>query len=446
VIARLRYSGAGLDVAAAELAAAAGRIDALDGGEPGSRVRTVFSWSLGALDAPAASMFRLLGLHPGGEVRLAAASSLAGLAPQRTARLLTELTRASLISDRGDGRFVPHDLLHLYAAELARRDEPAGLRDGAQRRLLDHYLHTAHLAEQRLAPARDPICLPLLPAAPGTVVEPIGTAEEALTWFSRHDQALLGAVRQAAADGLARHTWQLTWCLFTYLSRQGRWNDLVALQELAVAAAGDLDHPLVAPQAEHDLAYARRLVGRVDDARRGYAAALAGFEAAGHDPGRAQTHHSLSILHEGRGEPGIALTHSRRALELYRVLGHRAGQARSLNVLGWCQVLLGDLPAAEASCRSALALFTELGDRHGLAYTWDSLGYLEHQAGRPAEAVAAYRSALDSFPRHGADRHAVAEILDHLAGSYAALGRHDEAATAKQDSADILDGIDLRGL
>ena len=48
------------------------RLDLLDaGGDPRTAVRAVFSWSYRHLDAAAARAFRLLGLHPGPDFRLA---------------------------------------------------------------------------------------------------------------------------------------------------------------------------------------------------------------------------------------------------------------------------------------------------------------------------------------------------------------------------------------
>ena len=49
----------------------AGRLDALDTGDPAASVRAVFSWSYRQLSAGAARMFRLLGLHPGPDISAA---------------------------------------------------------------------------------------------------------------------------------------------------------------------------------------------------------------------------------------------------------------------------------------------------------------------------------------------------------------------------------------
>jgi hypothetical protein len=108
---------------AAELRDAAGRLDALDSGDPAACVRTMFSWSYNQLSTGAARMFRLLGLHPGPEITVPAAASLAGLDETAGRRLLRELSRAQMLSEHLPGRYTVHDLLRAYAADQARVHE-----------------------------------------------------------------------------------------------------------------------------------------------------------------------------------------------------------------------------------------------------------------------------------------------------------------------------------
>jgi transcriptional regulator with XRE-family HTH domain len=68
-----------LAAVAADLRDRAGRLDALDAGDPAASVRAVFSWSYRQLTAGAARMFRLLGLHPGPDISPPAAASLAAV-------------------------------------------------------------------------------------------------------------------------------------------------------------------------------------------------------------------------------------------------------------------------------------------------------------------------------------------------------------------------------
>lgn len=112
-----------------------GSLDAFAGGDDiTTDVRAVFSWSYKALSAPAARLFRLLGLHCGPDVSVPAVAALAGLPPRGTRGLLGEPTRAHLLTEHFPGRCTLHDwsqgttLSHLGDSyqRLGRFDEAAG--------------------------------------------------------------------------------------------------------------------------------------------------------------------------------------------------------------------------------------------------------------------------------------------------------------------------------
>lgn len=155
--ARIRQSGFPLGALAQDLTDVRGRLGALDAGDPGSRVRAVFSWSYRTLTPAAARLFRLLGLHPGPDIGVAAASGLAGVPEPGATALLAELTGANLVGEHSPGRYACHDLLTAYAADQCREVETEADRAAATGRLIDHYLHTAYAADLLLNPARDPI-------------------------------------------------------------------------------------------------------------------------------------------------------------------------------------------------------------------------------------------------------------------------------------------------
>lgn len=69
-------------------------------------------------------MFRLLGLHPGPDIAVPAAASLAGTSLAQARGDLRELARAHLIIERVPGRYAMHDLLRVYAAEQGAAEAP----------------------------------------------------------------------------------------------------------------------------------------------------------------------------------------------------------------------------------------------------------------------------------------------------------------------------------
>src|SRR5579875_1210148 len=197
----------------AELQDARGVLDALSGSDTESSIRAVFSWSCQQLGSEAARMFRLLGAHPGPDISLPAAASLAASPVGQAHRVLAELTAAHLLAEHTPGRFTCHDLLRAYAAEQA-RGAPAELH-AARLRMLDHYLATGVMAALLLEPHRARIT----PSPPhrGAQPEPLTTAAEALAWFGAELPVLLAVVTMAAAHGYDTQTWQLAWTLSDFL-------------------------------------------------------------------------------------------------------------------------------------------------------------------------------------------------------------------------------------
>ena len=187
---------------ARELADAQGRLEALDAGDPVASVRAVFSWSCEQLTGPAARMFRLLGLHAGPDVTIAAAASLAGVDRGQAAAAVAELADAHLIAEHAPGRYAFHDLLRAYAAYLAGTTDTDAERRDAVRRVLDHYLYTASAGSGLLNPARPQ--LPLELPGRGVTPEPLGTVGDALAWFEAERQVLIAAITQAAECGAGR--------------------------------------------------------------------------------------------------------------------------------------------------------------------------------------------------------------------------------------------------
>jgi hypothetical protein len=135
-----------LSALADELRDTKGGLDAPASGDRAADIRNVFSWSYRMLDADAARTFRLLGLHPGPDVTVPAAASLTARPSGAVRPLLTALSQAHLVAEHLPGRYVMHDLLRGYAAELAAA-EPDEER-AAVRRMLDHYLYTADSADR----------------------------------------------------------------------------------------------------------------------------------------------------------------------------------------------------------------------------------------------------------------------------------------------------------
>ena len=424
---------------ARELGDARTALGALTDADPATDVRAAFACSYQALGRPAARLFRYLGLHPGPDITAPAAASLAGVWPEDVRGSLGELARAHLITERSPNRYTFHDLLRAYASELVERTDPPEHRRAATGRMLDHYLHTAYAAVRLLEPQREHIHL--TGPDPGAHPEAFGYPAQAMAWLTAEHEVLLGCVGRAADGGFDAHTWQLPWTLTVLSERRRRWDDQIAVQTGAVAAARRLGDRAGQAYAHRNLARAYARLGRFDQAHTHLREALELFVEIGDATGQANTHLSLSWTLDQQDRHARALTHDRRALELFRQVGDRLGQATALNNVGWRHGQLGRHRDAIVYCEQALALYQELVNGLGEANTWDSLGFVHSRLGDYDRAIECYRHAVDRYRDNG-HRYSEADTLAQLGDALAARGDTDPAARAWASALDILTELD----
>lgn len=424
---------------ASEVRDAGGPLEVLTTGDPATELRAVFSWSYRALPAEPARVFRAFGLHPGPDLTAAAAASLAGLPMPTVHPLLTALTRANLLVRQPADRYTCHDLLRVYAADLAHQHDTEPCRMAVVRRVLEHYLHSAEAADRRLNPAREPRRLP----TPGPLVRPerFTSRERAQAWFDAEHQVLMAAIRLAAASGFGSYAGWLVSAVDDYLDRRGHWHDRIMVGVTALSVTDAQVDPGAAARVHRRLAHAHARLGDLDEADEHLREALEVAAAAGDVVGLGHTHVNLAYLWGRRDRPTTALDHARQALRLYRTSHHRRGEATVLNKIGWYYAQLGRYREAVRACEQALALHRGLDDRYGQAATWDSLGYVHHYLGDHDRAVHAYRMAL-TLLRDLGDGHGEADTLLRLGDTYLATGGHAAAREAWQDALTILDLLD----
>jgi DNA-binding SARP family transcriptional activator/tetratricopeptide (TPR) repeat protein len=427
-----------LHTLATELRDAGSRLNALSIDDPHADLRAVFSWSYQTLAPPAASLFRLLGLHPGPDLSTAAAASLAGLPPPPIRPLLNTLVRVNLVLEHTPGRYTMHDLLRSYAADLAHRLDTEEQRRAATRRMLDHYLHTAYTADRTLYPAREPIVLPS--PQPGVTPEQPADHHTAMDWFTTEHRALLAALDHAAATGYDAHTWQLAWTLTTFLRRRGHWHDWITAGHAAEAAADRQGDRTAQARANRQLAAAHTRLRLFDEAHTDLRRALELTTATDDLAGQAHTHWGLSMLCEQQHHYTDALHHAEQAHDLYRAAGHQSGQADALNAIGWEHAQLGNYTHALAACQQALTLLQELNDPYGQANTWDSLGYAHHHLGHHTQAITCYHHARQLFRDLG-DRYWEATTLTRLGTTHHTTGNHQAAHDAWHQALTILNQL-----
>jgi len=424
---------------AEELRHAQDPLDEFDAGDAATSVRAVFSWSYRSVSDPAAWMFRLLGMHPGPDVSVPAAASLAGVRPGRARGMLKELAFANLLTEHAPGRFVFHDLLRAYAAGLVSTLDSDADRRAAMHRLLDHYLRASWAAEHVVHPTRAQPSLP--PSRSGVAgTEDFTSYGAALRWLQAEHQVLIAAIARAAESGFDTHAWQMSCALRSFFDRQGHWQDWVASQQIGLSAArraGD-----VAGQAhvhrDLGLAYTRLCSYAEAHAQLGQAVDL--YRQVGDQVCEANAHLDVARVFEAEGSPGEALRECESALWLYQQAGQRPGEARALNAIGWYHSLLGNPSQTLIYCQKPLETFRELGDRHAEASTLDSLGYAHFSLGHHQDAISCYQQAL-CLLRDLDDRFFQAFMLVRLGDAHHAVGDRRAARDAFRQALIIFDAL-----
>jgi tetratricopeptide (TPR) repeat protein len=300
--------------------------------------------------------------------------------------VLERLVDAQLLETPAPGRYRPHDLLRLYARELARQQHPEPVRAAALTRSLELYVATAWRTMALLRPADHR--LDLVDARRDDGGPRFADDQAALAWLEAERANLLGAVRQAATtpgipDELAI---QLAQGLDGFLWVRNYWDDWARVSQTALEVACRTGDRTAQAHAYNDL--------------------------------------GLAQWRQGRYEQALAC--HRQSLTIRRELGDRRGEGASLNNLGLVCEWQGRYDQAVAYLQEGLAIWRELGNRHGAANSLGNLGNNYERLGRHDEALACQQESLAAY-RELNDRNGLARGLRNLGGAYERLGRHDEA-------------------
>jgi tetratricopeptide (TPR) repeat protein len=384
---------------AAELRDARSRLDALEEGDAATDVRAVLSWSYDQLSPAAARMFRLLGLHPGPDISLSAAASLAGISRAEAGTALRELAQAHMVTERLPGRFTFPGLLRVYAADQAERHDKAQDRQEATHRVLDHYLHTAMAATMRFSPHRPP--LRLEGPQPGVIPADFSAKEQAVAWFDAEVPVLLAMIGYAEANGFDAHAWQIPWTLGPFFNLRDRWRPYAASQETALRAARRLGDTLALAHTHYLLGNAQAHMGDYEAADPNVKQALDIFRELGDRANEGMVLNGLASMLESQQRYPEALAVALDALRMLKAAGHWWTQANLENGVGWLYAHLGQYEQALTHCQRALSLHRESGNRSGAADTLDSLGFVYLHMGDLAQAQAQYEQAVEAYREIG---------------------------------------------
>ncbi|HTJ67030.1 MAG TPA: BTAD domain-containing putative transcriptional regulator [Actinospica sp.] len=432
VAARLRHDPS-LTVAslAALLQAEGGRLRNLRDDERG--LTDIFESSYAALPEALRRALRLLGLMPGIEFGVHAVGAVFDLEADAAASALDSLVAHSLLMEPRPGRYRFHDLMRLYARELAVREEPEQARHEAIERLLYWHTATTRDAAKIAYPVWQGQELP--PRVGSFSLLPVTDVQQAVDLYDLERDNMLAAVRMAEREGLPTYGWLLPVVMWPFTEIRGIRGDRLRLAEIglrcaeslgdktgrglmlrckstALAEVGRFDEAIEAGQLS--LKYAREEGDRLEEARLLSNLTTTFHRADRVDEAEAHSRLSLQLFEElGRVDLGVAarinLTATlvkagrepeaipiiRRAVELSRRPEARAYLGTTLIQLAGVLNRLEspDRAEIEALCRESLAESESGGNRYGELQAHAQLGMECLRKGQAAEALKHLRAS-----------------------------------------------------
>ncbi|WP_330270984.1 NB-ARC domain-containing protein [Lentzea sp. NBC_00516] len=415
------------------------RLGALDIEDASTAVRAVFSWSLRSVSDLAATVFVLLGLHPGPDFTAEAVASLAALPLARARKALAELVAGSLLTRGSDGRYTWHDLLRDYAAERA-AELPSGPRSTAQGRMFDHYLHVSLAACDWLSSIAVE-WTPLAPPAEGVVLVPVPDVADAHAWYDAEEQVLLRVVSAMVAAGADDLAWRLSYTPHMHLVTRGRLAEAEVVERAGLAAALRLED--VFAQARLHRSLAGVLVAQRDFPRAEVQinAAMRCEELLGRVDGRSNLSRGLSFLYEQQGRNAEALE---VLLQVYPLIEQcePGEQAALRGELGRAYHRVGDHERGLELCLVADEWLRERqpfpSPTKSLARQTLAVIYL--RLGRVAEAVDRHSEAVQMM-REMRETHDLADALTELAEAQVAAGDRPAARESLSEALSIFEEL-----
>ncbi|MFC8126251.1 BTAD domain-containing putative transcriptional regulator [Streptomyces sp. NPDC057302] len=477
------------------------RLDELAVGD--LEVRAGLGLSYRALDTPARTALRRLGLLAAPDVAAWVVTALLDVPEAEADRVVEQLIDAQLLHctgvDRaGQPRYRPHDLVRVYAAERADAEDPPAERAAAVGRALGAWLWLTGRAASATPSGAVELHRGLLDAggsggaaavALRGLVRPVGpeATQRALAdpaaWFEAEADAIAAAVERAAALDLHTLSCEAAAALCSSAYTVGnRFEAWWRTHDAALAAArraedrageallliglGQLRYEQDRfPESQGYFKQAAGLCAELGDIR-GRAAAFAGLGSALREAGRLRAaQETLVRAVEGfrrlSDDPGIGLScryagsvqlelgdfQASRAfldesLRAYRRLGSRRGESLTLRSLGLVHRALGEYAAAEELSGRAVDLLRTLGDPLMLAYAMQARAKSRIRLGRSAEAAEEIRSVLDVC-RGQRDRFGEALGLRTLGECELAAGRLDTAEQHLTAAAALWNDLEL---
>jgi tetratricopeptide (TPR) repeat protein len=314
-------------------------------------------------------------------------------------RLMSQLTRAGLVTSIGQGLFELHPVLSRFLQQSTAAAEATESVTAWQRAFVEFMAGLAdHFAPKELHEQRG-------------VFHAFGSS------FRR-------ALSLAVDLGMGQAVAALTQSLAAFSMNTRRFQEASELFRNLAENRREAGDPEVEAAAYHQLGIIAQGQRDFATAEQWYRKSLAIVEKQGNEHGAASTYHHLGIIAREQRDFATAEQWYRKSLAIKEKQGNEHGAASTYHHLGIIAAEQQDFVTAEQWYRKSLAIFERLGSEHEAASTYHHLGIISAEQRDFATAEQWYRKSLAIFERQGAEHEA--------AGTYLQLGR---IAAEQQDFA-----------
>lgn len=433
-------------------------------GDEGNAVRAAFQQSYRVLGPASRNLFALLGVLPVRDFTVEVAAALLDVDHDDASSVLHALISASLVEEPTAGRYQLHDLLRLFAGQLAAEvAEPE--RVAAAFRAVRWYTASNWSAYEQLSSG-----------ARLSRVEPrwreggvaFADAVAAVEWTAAELNNLAAIVAGCVGDTMlpTEAATQIAHALVNFFLMRYDWATWVAINSIAVEVAHTTGNTMSEAMAHADLGAAYGHIGqfqlseqslhraadlyREAGDKRGLATVIGNIGAvymdsgryaealpynleslalnqeSGNSSGEAVALMNIGIIHEALGEDATAIDYHLLSLELHRDSDNRHGMASVLVKLGLASTKLGKYDAAASWLDESLMISREMGDRVNEAEATDCLAMLDAREGRLGQAMRRHEEAIAVFEELD-QQYCLADALLHHGQTLAAAGRADRA-------------------
>ncbi|MEQ4299856.1 BTAD domain-containing putative transcriptional regulator [Plantactinospora sp. B6F1] len=391
-------------------------------------------------DRAAARTLCLIGLVAVTDIDSHMAAALLDTTPAEADRVIERLLDAHLVETVESDRYQVHDLVRLFARELAASTVPEGEATAVISRLLGYYLATARDATRLLYSNRTQYPVPDVSVMP----KPFTAPDEAHRWLEAERVNLLAAARQSwhGPDEHVRLGIGLALALHWFFCVEGYPRDMIELDEQAIGMARKVGDRRSEAYANGSIGGAFMMVGRPEKAEAHIAAELSICRKLGDRFGEQRALGNLALTYLLQDRPEEAVVHLEQQSTVAHQIGAVVGEVYALKSLGRAYHQLGRHDEAIRFVEKALAWYDEIGDDYAAAGALQRLGLIHIDLGRLDHAADLLTRAVERA-RRIRHRPGEAQALIALARASRLLGATDRAASYAEEAIAIADELGL---